>query len=173
MIARKLKRHIESVAILARIRKVNSRRRSLQEVITSAEPVMYAELAAFIESDNLHDNTQHTGKGKGDKHTAAAAVAGPRAKISSPLQATDTCGVCRLFESIMCCTLCKDCVCGDCTCDQCYESYDWPGYCGYCRGCCPNQWQTQKHDTGHAIGQHQIHDQCSGTDSIYVPEDQN
>ena len=132
----------------------------------NAEPVMDAELVALLESNNVHDNAQHTGKGKGDKHTAAAVVAVARAIISSPLQATDTCGVCRRFESIMCCTLCKDCVCGDCTCDQCYESYDWPGYCGYCRGCCPNQWQTQKHDAGHAIGQHQIRDQRCWTDSI-------
>ena len=119
MITKKLKMHIESVAIWLEFAKLIRSRRSLQEVITSAEPVMYAELAALLESDNLHDNTQHTSKGKGDKHTAAAGIAGPRAKISSPLQETDTCGVCRLFESIMCCTLCKDCVCGDCTSNHC------------------------------------------------------
>ena len=108
----------------------------------SAEPAMHAELAALLESDNLHDNTKHASKGKCDEHTVAAAELFARTKSTSPWQATDTCEVCRQLESIMCCTLCKDCVCGDCACDQCYESHDWPGYCGYCRFCCPNRWAT-------------------------------
>ena len=66
------------------------------------------------------------------------------AACDAVVRTTDTCEVCRRYESIICCAECKDCVCSDCACKGCYDSLDSPGYCDYCRACCPNRWQLQR-----------------------------